>query len=102
VNAAADNQPGRLRTTVERASLPALARLSALPRAVPFVVMLALIVAGLWVQGVAGFALILLGVLFLGWLLYLAWPRLGPSERLMRFTVILLGSALAIIQLFPK
>jgi hypothetical protein len=106
VNAADDKQPSqqqsRLRTTVERASLPALTRLSTLPRAVPFVVMLALIVAGLWVQGVAGFVLILLGVLFLGWLLYLGWPRLGPSERLMRFTVILLGSALAVIQLFPK
>jgi hypothetical protein len=102
VNAADDKQPSRLRTTVERASLPALTRLSTLPRAVPFVVMLALIVAGLWVQGIAGFGLIILGVLFLGWLLYLGWPKLGPSERLMRFTVILLGSALAIVQLFPK
>jgi hypothetical protein len=102
VDAADDLEPSRLRTTIERASLPALTRLSALPRAVPFVVMLALIVAGLWVQGVVGFGLIMLGVLFLGWLLYLAWPRLGPSERLMRFTVILLGSALGIIQLFPR
>jgi hypothetical protein len=102
VNAAADNQPGRLRTTVERASLPVLTRLSTLPRAVPFVVMLALIVAVVWVKGVAGFGLITLGVLFLAWLLYIYWPRLSPSERLMRFAVILLLSVLAVIQLFPR
>jgi len=81
---------------------PALVRLSSLPRAVPFVVMLTLIVAGLWVQGIVGFALILAGVLFLGWLLYLGWPALRPPERLMRMSVIVLGSGLAVVQLFPK
>ena len=87
---------------MERASAPLLVRLSRLPRAVPFVVMLALIVAGLWVQGPWGFTLIMVGVLFLGWLLYLGWPVLAGSERLMRLAVIILGSALAVIQLFPR
>ena len=87
---------------MEHASGPILVRLSSLPRAVPFVVMLALIVAGLWVQGPLGFILIMAGVLFLVWLLYLAWPALARSERLMRLAVILLGTALAVIQLFPK
>jgi hypothetical protein len=79
-----------------------LVRLSSLPRAVPFVVMLALIVAGLWVQGIIGFVLILIGVLFLGWLLFLGWPALRPPERLMRLSVVVLGSGLALIQLFPR
>jgi hypothetical protein len=41
-------------------------------------------------------------VLSLGWLLYLGWPVLGSSERLMRLAVIVLGTALAVVQLFPK
>jgi hypothetical protein len=103
----AADQPSRngaspIRTAVERMSAPLLVRLSALPRAVPFVVMLALIVAGLWVQGPLGFTLIMAGVLFLAWLLFLAWPALAASERLMRLAVIVLGAALAVIQLFPK
>jgi hypothetical protein len=87
---------------VERVSEPALLRLSRLPRAVPFAVMLALIVAGLLVSGVPGCALIVVGVLFLGWLLYLGWPVFNTSERLMRLSVVALGLALAVIQLFPR
>jgi hypothetical protein len=87
---------------VERVTTPALLRLSRLPRLVPFVVMLALIVAGLFVSGVVGFVLILLGVLFLGWLLYLGWPRLTMAERVMRMAVIVLGAGLAVIQLSPR
>jgi hypothetical protein len=41
-------------------------------------------------------------VLFLVWLLYLGWPVLTSSERLMRLAVIVLGGALAVIQLFPR
>jgi hypothetical protein len=91
-----------LRRSVERASRPALIRLSRLPRMVPFLVMLALIVVGLLVAGVVGFVLITLGVLFLVWLLFLGWPALSSSERLMRLAVIVLGGALAVIQLFPQ
>jgi hypothetical protein len=67
---------------------------------VPFLVMLALLVAGLLVHGPVGFVLIMLGVLFLLWLLYLGWPALAPVERLMRFAVVVLGTALAVTQLF--
>jgi uncharacterized protein DUF6703 len=93
-------RPSGLRTSVERVSAPTLVRLSRLPRMVPFIIMLALIVAGLLVHGPIGFALIMLGVLFLLWLLYLGWPALAPVERLMRFAVVLLGTALAVTQLF--
>jgi hypothetical protein len=102
VSPAPASGPSSRRLRIEQLSAPALVRLSSLPRAVPFVVMLTLIVAGLWVQGIVGFALILAGVLFLGWLLYLGWPALRPPERLMRMSVIVLGSGLAIVQLFPK
>jgi hypothetical protein len=94
--------PGSLRTSIERVSAPTLVRLSRLPRMLPFLVMLALIVAGLLIHGPAGFALIMLGVLFLLWLLYLGWPALAPVERLMRVAVVLLGTALAVTQLFPR
>ena len=87
---------------MERVSSPALVRLSRLPRLVPFVVMLALIVAGLFISGIVGCLIILLGVLFLGWLLYLGWPRLSMSERLMRMAVVVLGAGLAVIQLAPR
>jgi hypothetical protein len=86
---------------VERVSEPALVRLSHLPRALPFVAMLALIVAGLLAGGIPGCALIVVGVLFLVWLLYLGWPVFNGSERLMRLAVVALGLALAVIQLFP-
>jgi hypothetical protein len=94
--------PGGLRQSVERASAPLLVRLSRLPKLVPFLVMLALIVAGLILGGVPGFVLILAGVFFLIWLLYLGWPAWAASERLMRIAVILLGLALAVVQLFPR
>jgi hypothetical protein len=95
-------QPNALRTAIDRVSAPALLRLSRLPRAVPFVVMLALLVAGLWVSGVIGCVLILLGVLFLAWLLYIGWPALSQSERLMRLAVVVLGVGLAVVQLRPS
>jgi hypothetical protein len=96
------SRPNGLRVLIDRVSAPVLLRLSRVPRAVPFLVMLVLIVAGLWVSGVVGFVLILIGVLFLGWLLYIAWPALSSSERLMRMAVVVLGTGLAVIQLRPS
>lgn len=92
-------QPSALRTAIDRASAPALVRLSKLPKLVPFVVMLAILVAGIFVGGIVGFLLILLAVLFLGWLLYLGWPGLALPERLMRLAVIVLAAGLAITRL---
>ena len=46
--------------------------------------------------------IILLGVSFLGWLLYIGWPRLTMPERLMRLAVVVLGVGLAVIQLSPR
>ena len=64
-----------LRESFERASLPALTYISSLPRFVPFLLILGLVVAGLFIPG-WGWLLIALVTLFLAWLGALAWPRL--------------------------
>lgn len=90
-----------LRTAVEKASLPLLTRLSALPRLVPFLIVLVLMVAGILIPG-WGFVLVLLVALFLGWMLFLAWPRLAPPERMMRLAVVAIAVAIAITQALPR
>ena len=63
---------------------------------------LALLVAGVFISGQVGFVLMFLGAAFVGWVLFLSWPRLSGSERIMRFAVLLLALALALVQLFPR
>ena len=89
-----------LRESFERASLPALTFLSGLPRAVPFLAILGLVVLGLFVPW--GWVLIALVVLVLTWIALLAWPRLTTAERLMRVAVIVLMAAIAITQAVPR
>jgi hypothetical protein len=89
------------RTSVEKASLPLLTRLSRLPRAVPFLAVLALLVGGILIPG-WGWVLTALVALFLAWMLYLGWPRLTGVERLMRVAVILLAAAIAVTQAVPR
>jgi hypothetical protein len=91
-----------LRASIERASLPVLRRLSALPRPVPFLALLVLLVVGAFLGGAVGFALMALAALFVTWLLYLSWPRLTGPEKLMRTAVVLLALGLAVVQLFPR
>ncbi len=90
-----------MRMSIEKASLPLLTRLSRLPRVVPFLAVLVLLVAGILVPG-WGWVLTLAVVVFLGWMLYLAWPRLTGTERLMRFAVVVLALAIALTQAFPR
>jgi len=78
-----------------------MTRLSKLPKLVPFAVLLILLGAGLIIHGPAGFLLVSLAALFVAWVLYLSWPVLNGSERIMRLAVLLLAVALAIVQLFP-
>ncbi len=94
--------PNTLRLSIERASLPLITRLSQLPRAVPFLLMLALLVAGVVIAGPVGFVLMAVAATFVGWILYLSWPRLSGTERIMRAAVLLLAIALAVVQLFPR
>ncbi len=90
-----------LRESIQRASLPAVERLNALPRFVPFLVILGLMVAGLFVPG-WGWVLLLLVTLFLVWTLYLAWPAMDGTQRMMRFTVVLIALAITVTQAFPR
>jgi hypothetical protein len=94
--------PNTLRPTIERASLPMITRISSLPKAVPFLIMLALLVAGVLIGGPVGFVLMGLAASFVAWILFLSWPRLTSSERIMRFAVLLLAIAMAVVQLYPR
>jgi hypothetical protein len=90
-----------LRQSIETASLPALRRLGALPRAVPFLLVLGLMVAGILVPG-WGWLFLLPVVAFLVWTLYLGWPALEPSARLGRIAVVLMAVAIAVTQAVPR
>lgn len=94
--------PNPLRHSVESASLPLITTLNRLPKAVPFLLLLALLVTGVFVSGPVGFVLMILGAAFVGWVLFLSWPRLSGSERIMRLAVLLLAVVLAAVQLFPR
>jgi O-antigen ligase len=93
--------PRTLRRRIDQASLPLMTRLSSLPRLVPFLILLALLISGMLIGGLGGFVLMGLAALFVGWVLYLSWPLLNRSERIMRFAVLLLAIALAVVQLSP-
>jgi hypothetical protein len=91
-----------LRRAVEAASLPLLTRLVRLPRAVPFLALLALLVGGLFVGGPLAAAATGAVALFVLWLLYLGWPRLSLVDRLGRAAVLLMAVAMCLVQLFPQ
>ncbi|MGL4743889.1 MAG: DUF6703 family protein [Dermatophilaceae bacterium] len=90
-----------LRDSFERASEPALTRLNRLPRAVPFLVVLALVVAGVLVPGWGWVFLTAVSVVLL-WFLVLAWPRLVVAERMMRLAVLVMMAAVTVTQVFPR
>jgi len=94
--------PNTLRPSVERASLPLIKVLNNLPRAVPFLLLLTLLVAGVLIAGPVGFLLMGLAAAFVAWVLYLSWPKLNGTERMMRSAVLLLALAMAVSRLFPR
>jgi len=89
------------RSRVEHASAAAVVRLNTLPRPVPFLALLALMVVGILVPRFGFLATLLVGV-FVCWLLFLTWPRLAPPEKLLRLAVLLLVAALTVVQAFPR
>ncbi|WP_367131212.1 DUF6703 family protein [Saccharothrix sp. HUAS TT1] len=72
----------------KRTLIPGSGPLSRVPAPAAFLLVLALFVAGVWVQGAVG--ALLLGVLALGVgaLLAVTWPLLTPSARLLRVLVL--------------
>ena len=93
--------PSTTRQRIESASLPLLQRLNTLPRAVPFLVVLALMVGGIALPGL-GWLLLVPVVLFLVWTLYLGWPALDGGARAGRATVVLMALAITVIQAVPR
>lgn len=91
-----------MRGAVERISRPALLLLVRLPSWVPFLAMLAFMVTGVLVGGPVGGALIVLVALVLAWLLYLSWPGIRSSERMVRLAVIVLAVGIAIVTIVPN
>ena len=90
-----------LRERVTAASLPVINSLNRAPRALPFLAVLGLMVAGIFVPG-WGWVFLLVVVLFLGWTLYLAWPALDPTARLGRLAVLLIAVAITVTQALPR
>jgi hypothetical protein len=94
--------PNTLRSRIDHASLPLITKLSQMPRLVPFLLLLTLLIGGVLISGRLGFLLMAVAAAFVGWVLYLSWPRLTGSERIMRVSVLFLAVAMAVVQLFPR
>jgi hypothetical protein len=86
---------GRDRVNVR--SYTVLRRLHALPRWVVPLATAVLVFVGLYSGALIGGLCLLVVAGFLGWLVYLSWPRLGRGARLVRLLVLglVVGSALA-------
>lgn len=69
---------------------PVIVLLARLPKIVPFLVVLGLLLGGLLLKGVAGALLILVLAALLGVLLLLAWPALPQQARVVRLAVVVI------------
>jgi hypothetical protein len=96
----APTPPSRsLRTQVETASRPALARLHGLPRLLIPLATLVLVAIGAFAS--APLSLLAFAVLFvfIAWIAYLSWPAVPTSGRIMRLAMLVLIVALAWLSL---
>lgn len=91
-----------LRSRIEHASYPVMERVNALPRTASLVVLAVVLAVGVFAPSPWSGIAFLLVSLFVGWLLYLTWPRLTMPERLMRLAVLALALAVAVVNLVPK
>jgi hypothetical protein len=86
------------RQAIERSSARPLLFLHQLPRWLPPLVLLALLVTGFAVPGWIGAAALVLVAAALGWLGYLSWPTLTAQGRLLRVAAVACVLALAVVQ----
>jgi hypothetical protein len=89
------------RSRVEHAAYPVLDRLERLPRFLPFLGVLALIVIGIFVPR-WGFLATAQVAIVVAFLVYYTWPRLTLPERLMRCAVLALITAVTVVQAAPR
>lgn len=73
-----------------------LVYLAGLPRTGVFLGALALVLAGLFLPGLVGAALLLLMILSFGVLLGVTWPQLAASRRVMQVVVLVLLAVIMI------
>lgn len=97
-----DPQPAaNPRGNLERASIPILSRLLAMPRWLLVVLIASCLLLGLALTGPLaplGAIFLLIVATFLGWLLLLAWPVLNPGRRMIRLVVVLAVLGLAVLK----
>jgi len=91
--------PASFRDAVERRSVVMLTYLSSLPRVIPFALVIGLLLAGLMATGILAFVALAIVALFLAWLLYIGWPRMHPTGRVLRLLATLLIAVAAVAQL---
>lgn len=82
---------------MERASSRPLERLGRVRLLLPLLVVLAVPAALLAPAPLSGLAAVLAGA-FLGWLAYLAWPRLTTGERALRVAVLVVFGLLLVLR----
>jgi len=80
--------PSPLRRAVERRSAAPLTWLATRPRWLPFVLVMALLLGGLFAPPAVAVVLLAVLAVLLVWLTYLAWPKLETSGRLTRLIVL--------------
>lgn len=85
-----------MRARLEHAAAPVVERTMQTP-AIPLVVVGALLVVGVLTRHVIGAIAFGIIALLLVCVLYLGWPRLTGLEKLMRFSVLLLTVAVAVV-----
>lgn len=77
-----------IRSKLERRSATLLVFLHRLPRWVPFVLMLGLLVAALLLKGVLAAVFLVLLCVVLAWLAFVSWPMLRAADRVFRVATI--------------
>lgn len=85
------------RRAVELRLGPVVVLLSRLPRAAPFLFVLALLLGGLAARGLLGAVLLLVLAALLGLLLFLAWPALDAASRAIRSAIVVLVVVRAVL-----
>ena len=76
--------PTPFRRAVEQRSAVVLIWLRSMPQWLPFLAVLALVLGGLLAPAALGAVLLLVVFVLLVWLVFLSWPALAASARLIR------------------
>ena len=89
---------GPLHRRLAALSRPLLLRLHSLPGWVVPLGTLVLLLSGLFLSGIPGFACLALVAVFLGWLLAVSWPATSPGGRVLRAAAVLVIAVAAVLK----